>query len=179
MSWSSPRTDLATNLFNLKIVENVSFSPYELFKVSEYPFKQNRSVLKNMTVLLHTHFYNTSLNVPGPIFFNVYNLPILRSPNIRKIKVNNVGPPTNCFSYFMSPCTNRIAVFNKNFFTNMWPPREKQNRARDFFLSKLVELLQKIIIIIIIINKKMNNSLLQKMRARFCAAFYWKCVCKV
>ena len=54
----------------------------------------------------------------------------------------------------------------------MWPPREKQNRARDFFLSKLVELLQKIIIII---NKKMNNSLLQKMRARFignvCAKF--------
>ena len=52
----------------------------------------------------------------------------------------------------------------------MWPPREKQNRARDFFLSKLVELLQKIII-----NKKMNNSLLQKMRARFignvCAKF--------
>ena len=56
----------------------------------------------------------------------------------------------------------------------MWPPREKQNRACDFFLSKLVELLQKIIIIIII-NKKMNNSLLQKMRARFignvCAKF--------
>ena len=27
VSWSSPRIDLATNLFNLKIVENVSFSP--------------------------------------------------------------------------------------------------------------------------------------------------------
>ena len=132
VSWSSPRIDLATNLFNLKIVENVSFSPQGLFKVSEYPFKQNRSVLKNMSAITYT-FFNTSLNVPGPIFFNVYNLPILRSPNIRKIKVNNVGPPINCFSYFISPCTNRIAVFSNNFFTNMWPTKGKIKPCRRFF----------------------------------------------
>ena len=33
------------------------------FKVSEYPFKQNKNTLKNIKVLLYTHFYNISLNV--------------------------------------------------------------------------------------------------------------------
>ena len=30
----------------------------QLFKVSEYTFKQNKNMLKNMTVLLYTYFYN-------------------------------------------------------------------------------------------------------------------------
>ena len=104
-------------------------------KVSECPFKQNRSMLKNMTVLLHTYFFNISLNVLKPTFFNIYNLPFLRPPNIGKIRVK-VGPKINYFSYFMSSCTNRIAVFN-NFFSLIYrQPRDKQNRARDFFLFK-------------------------------------------
>ena len=125
-------------------------------KVSEYPFKQNKNVLKNMTVLLYTYFYNISLNALRPTFFNIYNL---HSPNIGKIRVK-VGPKTNYFSYFMSSCTDRIVVFN-NFFSLIFSqPRDKQNRARDFLLfkyflnnllltvfmqntlSKLVELLQ-------------------------------------
>ena len=75
-----------------------------------------------------------------------------------KIKVK-VGSKTNYFSYFMSSCTNRIAVFNNFFSLICSEPRDKQNRARDFFpfeyllnnqlltvfmkttLSKLVELL--------------------------------------
>ena len=65
-------------------------------KVSEYPFKQNENVLKNMTVLLYTYFYNISLNALRPTFFNIYNLPFLRSPNIGKIRVK-VGPKTNYF----------------------------------------------------------------------------------
>ena len=48
-------------------------------KVSEYPFKQNENVLKNMTVLLYTYFYNISLNALRPTFFNIYNLPFLHS----------------------------------------------------------------------------------------------------
>ena len=82
--------------------------------VLEYPFKQNRSMLKNMTLLLYTYFFNMSLNVLRPTFFNICTLPFLRSPNIGKIRVK-VGPKTNYFSYFMSTCTNRIALFN-NFF---------------------------------------------------------------
>ena len=43
------------------------------FKVSEYPFKQNKNMLKNLTVLWYTYFY-ISLNVLRPTFFNIYNL---------------------------------------------------------------------------------------------------------
>ena len=75
---------------------------------SEYPFKQNRSTLKNMTVLLYTYFVNISLNVLRPNFFNICNLTFLHCPNIGKIRVK-VGPKTNYLSYFMSSCTNRIA----------------------------------------------------------------------
>ena len=123
-------------------------------KVSEYSFKQKRSMLKSIKVLLYRYFFNVSLNVLRPTFFNIRNLPFLRCPNIGKIRVK-AGSKTNYFSYFMSSCTNRIAVFN-NFFSLIC---SQQNRARDFFpfedflnnqlltvfmettLSKLVELL--------------------------------------
>ena len=129
------------------------------FKVSEYPFKQNKNTLKNIKVPLYTYFYNISLNVLRPTFFNICNLPFSHFPNIRKIRVK-VGPKTNYFSYFMSSCTDKIVLFN-NFFSLIFSqPRDKQNRARDFLLfkyflnnllltvfmqntlSKLVELLQ-------------------------------------
>ena len=129
------------------------------FKVSEYPFKENKNTLKNIQVLLYTHFYNISLNVLRPNFLNICNLPISHFPNIRKIRVK-VGPKTNYFSYVRSSCTDRIVVFN-NFFSPIFSqPRDKQNRARDSLLfkyfmnnllltvfmqntlSKLVELLQ-------------------------------------
>ena len=63
--------------------------------VSEYPLKQNKNVLKNMTVL-YTYFYNISLNLLRPTFFNLYNLPFLCSRNISKIRVK-VGIKTNYF----------------------------------------------------------------------------------
>ena len=50
--------------------------------------------LKNMAVLLYTYIYNISLDVLRLTFFNIYNLPLLRSPNIGKIKVR-VGPKTD------------------------------------------------------------------------------------
>ena len=84
------------------------------FKVSEYPFKENKNTLKIIQVLLYTHFYNISLNVLRPNFLNICNLPISHFPNIRKIRVK-VGPKNNYFSCFMSSCTDRIVVFN-NFF---------------------------------------------------------------
>ena len=87
-------------------------------KVSEYPFKQNKNMLKNMTMQLYTHFYNISLNVLRLTFFNKYNLPFLRSLNIDKIGVK-VGPKTYYFYYILSFCTNRIAVFN-NYFSLMY-----------------------------------------------------------
>ena len=123
-------------------------------KVPVYPFKENKNTLKIMQVLLYTHFYNISLNVLRPNFLNIFNLPISHFQNIRKIRVKNY------FSYFMSSCIDRIAVFS-NFFSRIFSqPRDKQNRARDFLLfkcflnnllltvfmqnklSKLVELLQ-------------------------------------
>ena len=133
-----------------------SFLCSKKFKVSEYPFKENRNMLKIIEVLLYTHFYNISLNVLGLNFLNICNLPISHFPNIRKIRVKT-GPKTN---YFMSSCTDRIVVFNIFFSLIFSQPRDKQNRARDFLLlkyflnnllltvfmqntpSKLVELLQ-------------------------------------
>ena len=92
-------------------------------------------MIKNLTVLSYIYFYNISLNVLRPTFFDIYNLPFLLSPNIGKIRVK-VGPKTNYFSYFMSSCTNRIEVFNNFFSLICSQPRDKQNRAHDFLLSK-------------------------------------------
>ena len=100
-------------------------------KVSEYPFKQNKNMLKNMTMLLYAHFY-ISLNVPT--FFIIYNLPFLCSPNIGKIRVK-VGPKTDYLFYILSSCTNRFKVFNI-FFTDMQPTKRQIKLFRNFLLSK-------------------------------------------
>ena len=100
-------------------------------QVSEYPFKQNRSKLKNMTVLLYTCFYSIYLNVLKPFFFNIYNVPFLHSANIGKIKVK-VGSKANYFFYFMSPCTNRIAVFN-NCFSLIYINQETNKTVTSIF----------------------------------------------
>ena len=101
-------------------------------QVSEYPFKKNRSMLKNMTVVLYTCFFNVYLNVPKP--FNIYNVPFLHSANIGKIKVK-VGSKANYFFYFMSPCTNRIAVFN-NCFSLIYINQETNKTGTSiFFIS--------------------------------------------
>ena len=109
---------------------------------------------KNMTVLLYTYFY-IFLNVLRPTFFNIYNLPFLRSPNIGKIRVK-VGPKTNYFFLLYELLHQQ----NWSFSLICSQPRGKQNRAHDFLLfkyflnnllltvfmqntlSKLVELLQ-------------------------------------
>ena len=37
------------------------------------PFEAKQKCVTNMTVLLYTYFYNVSLNVQRPAFFNIYN----------------------------------------------------------------------------------------------------------
>ena len=71
----------------------VTFELLYVFKVSEYTFKEKRNTLKNIQVLLYTHFYNISLNVLRPNFFNICNLPISNFSNIKKIRVK-VRPKT-------------------------------------------------------------------------------------
>ena len=120
------------NLFKISIA---FFDRMFCIKVSEYPFKQNRNTLKNIKVLLCTYFYNISFNVLGPTFFNICNFPFPHLPNIKKIRAK-VGPKTNYFSYFMSSCTDRIAVFNIFFSLTCSQPRDKQNGVRDFIFFK-------------------------------------------
>ena len=105
-------------------------------KVSEYTFKQNRGMLKNITALLDTYYFNISLNALRPIFLNICNLPFLRFPNIGKIRVK-VGPKTNYFSYFMSFRTSRITVFNN--FLHWYIANQETNKtvALIFFLSNI------------------------------------------
>ena len=100
-----------------------------VFKVSEYPFKENKSTFKNTQVLLCTHFYNISLYVLRPNFLDICSL------NIRRIRVK-AGRKTNYFSYFMSTCTDSIVVFIDFFSLIFNQPRNKQNRACDFVLFK-------------------------------------------
>ena len=83
-------------------------------------------MLRNMTVLLYTYFFNISLNVIRPSFCNMCNLPFLSSPNIGKIRVK-VRPKTNYFSYFMSSCTNTIAVFN--IFFHWYVANQEKNKT--------------------------------------------------
>ena len=129
---------MLSGIFSKKCFQKIfpQESVNNLFKVSEYPFKPNKNVLKNMTVLLYTYFYNISLNALRPTFFNIYNLPFLRSPNIGKIRVK-VGPKTNYFSYFMSSCTNRIVVFN--IFFHLYLANQETNKTVPaiFFFSNI------------------------------------------
>ena len=119
----------------MALLAQLSLLIFQTIKDSEYPFKQNKKILKNMAALLYTHFYKISLYVLKPNFFNTYNLPFLLSSDMSKIRVK-IGPKTNYFSYILSSCTNRIAIFNIFFSLIFNQARDKQNRARDFLLSK-------------------------------------------
>ena len=84
------------------------------FKVSEYPFKQNRNTLKNMSVLLYTYFVNIYINVLRPNFFNICNLTFLYCPNIGKIRVK-AGPKLTTFPTLWAPAPAELQ-FSVNFF---------------------------------------------------------------
>ena len=125
--------------------------PFKAFlKVSGYPFKQNENVFKNMTVLLKTYFYNISLNVPRPTFFNICNLSFLPSPIIGKIRVK-VGPNTNYFFLLQELMHQKNLIFK----TLLIIKKKKKKK------------------------KKMNDSLLGKTPTQFCAAVCQKCMRKV
>ena len=89
------------------IAKSMFDRPIYLFKVSEYPFKQNRGMLKNMTVLLYTYSFNVSLNVIRITFFNVCNLPFLSSPNIGKIG-SKLGQKLTTFPTLWAPAPTEL-----------------------------------------------------------------------
>ena len=103
--------------------------------VSEYPLKQNKNVLQNMTVLLYTYFYISS-NILRPTFFNIYIIYLSYALQISAKFGSKLGQKLTTFSNFMSSCTNRLEVFNNFFSLICSQPRDKQKRARDFFLFK-------------------------------------------
>lgn len=102
----------------------------ENFKVSAYPFKQYKKMLKNMKALLYTYFYNILLNVLNQPFA-IYRIYLYHF--LGKIRVK-IGPNTNYFSYFLSSWTNRIAICNNLFAFICRQSKDKQNLARDFLL---------------------------------------------
>ena len=107
-----------------------------IFTVSEYPFKPNINKLENIKVLLYTHFYNIFLNVLRPTFFNISNLRFSHFTDIRKIRVK-VGSKTNCFSYFMRFCTDRIVIFK--IFLHWYLANQETNKTVPaiFFFSNI------------------------------------------
>ena len=132
-----------------------SISEYlHLLKVSEYPFKQCKNMLKNIKALLSTYFCNIFLNELRPDFFNIYNLTF----SLIGKKGVKVGPKTNHFPYFMSSSVYRITICNNLFALICNQSRDKKAVSAIFFLryflnnllltafmhntfSKLVELL--------------------------------------
>ena len=44
-----------------------------IIMVTQYPFKQSENILKNITVLLYTNFYDISLNTLRRTFVSIYN----------------------------------------------------------------------------------------------------------
>ena len=106
------------------------------FKVSEYPFKPNKNVLKNMTVLLYTYFYNISLNVLRPTFFNIYNLTFLRSPNIGK-QGSKLGQELLLFPTLWAPAPTELK-FSTIFF-HWYVANQKANKTVPaiFFFSNI------------------------------------------
>ena len=63
-------------------------------------------------------FYNISLNVQQPTFFNMYNLPFLHSPNIGEIRVK-VGPKTHLLFLYYELLHQQNCGFQEFFFTDM------------------------------------------------------------
>ena len=107
-----------------------SISEYlHLLKVSEYPFKQCKNMLKNIKALLSTYFYNIFLNELRPDFFNICNLTF----SLIGKKGVKVGPKTNHFPYFMSSSVHRITICNNLFALICNQSRDKKSRVRYFF----------------------------------------------
>ena len=134
-------------------------------------------MLKNMKVLLYTYFYNISLNVLRTNFFNMYSLRFSLFTNTGRISVK-FGPKTNYFSYLMSSCTNRIAVFYYFFSLTCSQSRDKQNCDRYFLLFKyflnnllLTVFMQKTLSKLVkLLQWKLNNLLSEKTQARLFTA---------
>ena len=114
---------------------------FSLLRSQSTPFKQNRSMLKKTWLCYYIQFFfNIILNVLRPTFFNTCNLPFLHSPNIGKIRIN-VGPKTNYFPYFMSPCTNRIGVLITFFHWYVANQKANENVLAIFFLLNIFSII--------------------------------------
>ena len=113
-----------------------SFFKTRRFKVSEYPFKQNKNTPKKIKVLLYTPFYNIYLNVLRPTFFNICNLPFSYFPNTVSGKLGSkLGQRLTTFPTLWAPATTELQ-YSIFFSLVSSQPRDKQNRARDFLLFK-------------------------------------------
>ena len=116
---------------NFRNNTNIAYSLISINKI--FLFLSNKNMFKTMKVPLNTYFYNLPSSVPRQIFFAIY-IPFSRSPNIGEIKDKQKA--IKYFSYFISSCTNTIAVFNNLFALICRQPREKQKRTLDFPLFK-------------------------------------------
>ena len=144
-----------------------------MLKVSEYPLKQKKNMLKNMAVLWCTNFYNISLNVLSQPFsvFGIYHFYALQI----SVKLGSkLDLKLATFPIFLAPAPTKLQ-FSMIFFSLIFSqPRDRQNSARDFLLSKyfLNNLLLTVFMqntlskLVELLQWKINSSLLGKTRAR-------------
>ena len=114
---------LRSNAFDSQL----NYRPELNYKVSEYPFKQNETVMRCFRALLLPYFQYFQYFCIFSNNFNKYFVPFSCSPNIGKMRVK-IGQKTNQFFYFTSSCTNRFVVFYSFFSLKCISPRPKQNR---------------------------------------------------
>ena len=87
-------------------------------KVPEYPFKQNKNMLNNMEVLLCTYFYNASLNVLRPTFFNIYIIYLFHALQISGNLGSTLGQKLTTFLALWAPAPTELQFFII-FYTDM------------------------------------------------------------
>ena len=99
----SPCCNLVFSCYHLQNFLKYFPNIMDMYLKSQSTFWSKIKIVKSMKVLLYTYFYNISLNVLKPTFFNIYNLPFAVFSNIAWNEL---------FSYFMRSWNNTIAVFN-------------------------------------------------------------------
>ena len=107
------------------------------FKVSEYRFKENKNTLKNIKVLLYTHFYNIFLNVLRPTPFSVYVIYPFHTFQISEKLGSKLGQRLTTFPTLWAPAPTKL--YCSIIFFHWYSANQETNKTVPaiFFFSNI------------------------------------------